>query len=129
MMTPADQQALAIIGINIPMEMQTIQAAPNPTDARQRLSNLKDKARKAYRKAAIVFHPDTNGDDAGKTRVFVALTKAVEALCAIELRVIPPPRAPIHVTVTYYPTASTTTTSTTTTSTYTAWRVVNMRPF
>jgi len=127
-MTPADQQALTILGINIPMEVQNIRAASNPTEARQRLSDLKDKARKAYRKNAITFHPDTNGKDAGKTRIFVALTKAVEALCAVELRIIPP-RAPIHVTVTYYPTVSSTAATSTSTTTYTAWQVVTMRPY
>lgn len=132
-MTPADQQALHVIGINMASEVHLIRSAPTPDEARKRLENLKERARKALRQHAKTLHPDCNGGDEGKTRMFIAIGKAVDALCKLELRVQPPPqmRRPIHVQVFYgqpFGTYTSSTTTASTTNTYSAWRVVNMWP-
>lgn len=131
MMTPADAQALTIIGVDFDAEVRNIRAAPNPDGARQRLAELKDRVRKAFRKAAIALHPDQNGGDEAKTAQFVSLCRAVEALCRVELRIMPPrPQPPVVYVHWVGGTCGTTTaTSTAYAPAYTAWRVIHMRPF
>ena len=111
-----DIQALLDIGIDLDAEVRAIRAAADLDIAQRLLTELKDRARKAFRRAAATLHPDRNGGDDVKTGRFIVLSRAVATLCKVELRDVLPSCQP------------TVWTSRTCARPYSVWRVVHLRP-
>jgi len=77
---------------------QKVQRQPTLEKAREALSDLKEEAKKRYKKLAFQWHPDRNPDDPTATARFKLLGQVMEGLEKIELR----PRPTVHV-VQFYP--------------------------
>lgn len=140
-------EALRELGVRIPADFDAIQRAPTFGQAQQMLADLKERARKNFRKLAFELHPDRTGGDSAQTEHFMILSRAKEELDRIKLQLMTPPRPPpvavrINTSVrptyvptgnhsvytAYYTTAASTTTSTTGGG-FDPFRVVVMRPF
>ena len=145
-------EALRELGVQIPADFEAIQRAPTLKQAQKMLADLKDRARRNFRKLAFELHPDRTGGDNARTEHFMILSKAKEELDKIQLQPIrrrpppppvsvswvraPAPRGPAYVPTNgmtgsvytaYYTSATSTTTSTM--GNFDPFRVVIMRPF
>lgn len=83
-------QLLAMLGL-CPADFQRVTRMPTYERGLEELDALKDRARRAFRKASLQLHPDQNGGDAEKTAQFMKLNEFVQKLYNLKLR---PPAAP-----------------------------------
>jgi hypothetical protein len=93
MPVPVDQQKLAealrALGV-MPHSLDAIRRAPF-SDAQRLMQELKDQAKKAYRKLSLELHPDRTGNDPEKTAQFTFLGNVLADIQKLEVR----PPAPV----------------------------------
>lgn len=99
MMTPAEQakvaEAVRALGV-LPTDFDAIRVAPFPR-AVEMLKELKERARKNYKRLAFELHPDRTGNDPVKTERFKFFGEILSKLEALEVRPPPPmPQVQVH---------------------------------
>lgn len=99
-------------------DFQAVQTAPTFEEGVKRLDDLKARAKKAFKKAALDLHPDRTNNDPAKTEDFKLVSSAVDEIDKLVLHK-PQPRPQvqyirIHFTSHGFSTGTSTTASTTT---------------
>ena len=84
------QQAFADLGVH-PNDLQALARIPFP-ESQQKLADLKDLARRNFRRLSLELHPDRNGGDEAKTERFKTMSRLRDELEKIEVQ--PAPVAP-----------------------------------
>jgi hypothetical protein len=79
---------LCALGVNYPADLQAIERMPFELGGKA-LEELKERARKSYRKLAFELHPDRTGNDPEKTERFRTLATVYEKIEKMTLRRAP----------------------------------------
>lgn len=83
-LSPRDQQeAYAALGIR-GSDLESIASLPL-AEAEKAWRDLKRRAQKVYKRLAFELHPDRNGGNEGKTRLFSLLSRAMNELDQMSL--------------------------------------------
>ncbi len=106
-------ELLGELGVT-PARFQELRTLPL-FNARQRLAELKEDAKRNFRRRAFELHPDRNNDDEAKTARLKALAQVNDWVQSIEVREPPPVpvRVAFSVSFTHHNPFASTSTSTT----------------
>jgi len=77
------QRALRLLGLS-PKDILEIRRGATYVSRKKALVELRSKAKRAYKQAALKLHPDVNGGDEAKTADFRLLNQFIEELDHME---------------------------------------------
>jgi hypothetical protein len=83
-------QAMQLLGLS-QGDFQAVQRAPSFEVAQQRLTELKERAKKGFRKVALVLHPDRTNNDPDKTEAFKLVAAVVDDIEKLNFSAPQPP--------------------------------------
>lgn len=141
---PRILEALQELGVQVPQDIDAIRTAPSFAEAQNRLTVLKERIHKNFRKLAFELHPDRTGGDEAKTEHFKLLVQIKDDFDKVRLQQAPRPQPVVMHVRWQNPFAYQATSASSTASVYTAYyqgtttgtptagpplRVVVMKPF
>lgn len=106
------QLQAALVELDIALdEFRVLHTPASVQEMKERLEAFQEKAKKAYRKAALRLHPDRNPDNPEAEEMFKLVAEAFHQIQNLRVQARPKPRPAVWVHTVTYGTGTSTTSS------------------